>query len=64
MSPRRWGNPKATTSVEQVRALRAGEAGASPLLTLARVGLGVGVLLLVAIALLLARRVRRRKPLP
>jgi mono/diheme cytochrome c family protein len=58
---RRWGNPKATVSTEQVRTLRGGGLQSTGLLTLARVGIGVAIILLALLVLLLARRQRRRR---
>jgi mono/diheme cytochrome c family protein len=56
---RRWGNPKATVSAEQVRTLREGGPRSTGLLTLARGGIGVAVVLLALFVLLVARRQRR-----
>lgn len=56
----RWGNPKATVSVEQVQALRQGTSGSSALLLLARIGIGVAIAA-VAVAFFWARKVRRQR---
>jgi mono/diheme cytochrome c family protein len=47
---RRWGNPAAVTSVEQVKALRRDSPASVTLITIARIGLGVAVLLVVLVA--------------
>jgi hypothetical protein len=57
---KRWGNPEATVTVDQVRELRAGEE-ASSLPWLVRGALIGGALLIVALAFLVLRSRRRMR---
>ncbi|NKJ46498.1 cytochrome C [Burkholderia sp. SG-MS1] len=56
---KQYGNPAASVTEEQVKTLRAGGA-ASPLMTIARVGMAVAALVVLGILFLLIRRRRLR----
>ena len=58
-----FGNPKAVVSVDQVAALRSGEAEGPDLVRMARIALAVGalILLLLVVWVIMANRRRRRR---